>query len=213
MHLAGNIEHTLLQPDCSLSDIKKLCEEALRYKYGAVCIPPYYVKDAAYILDERLRIVTVVGFPMGYSAIPAKVEEIKRAIDEGADEIDLVINHCAVKSGTWSAVRNEIDGTARAVAMKGKIFKTVIEPGMLTPDEIARLGAICSEVEVNYMCLGTGFHGYTAQTGDISLVRKSLNPRIKIKATGDFRTANDLTERIEAGAHRLGVTATTRLIK
>lgn len=212
MNIAGLIDHTLLKPDCSLSDIKKHCEEALQHKFYAVNIPPYFVKDAAYILDERLKIVTVVGFPMGYSAIPAKVEEIKRAIDEGADEIDLVINHCAVKSGSWSAVRNEIDGTARAAAMKGKIFKTIIETSLLSKEEMAKICAICAEVEVNFVSLGTGFLGKSSDAADIRLIRSTLPAKIKIKVSGDFQSAADLTQLVDAGANRIGTSGSTRLL-
>jgi deoxyribose-phosphate aldolase len=212
MDIAGIIDHTLLKPDCTLSEIKKHCEEALRHKLFAVNIPPYYVRDAAYVLNERLKIVTVVGYPMGYSAIPAKVEEIKRAIDEGADEIDMVINHCAVKSGSWSAVRNEIDGTARAAAMKGKIFKTLIEPSLLTKEEMTKICAICTEVEVNFVSLGTGYHGKYGNADDIRLLRGALPAKIKIKTSGDFQSAAEVVLLLEAGADRIGTTNSIRLL-
>src|SRR5262245_47813817 len=108
--LAKFIEHTVLKPDTTLTDVRRVCEEAQRYGFAAVCVPPLFVRDARRAVgdDSRIRVVTVVGFPMGYSAIPAKSEEIKRALEEGADDIDAVINLAAIKSNNWNHVAHDI---------------------------------------------------------------------------------------------------------
>ena len=132
MQLAEKIDHTLLKPDCTLENIKTVCEEAKTHRFFSVCVPPFYVKDAVQFLeDESVKVATVIGFPMGYATTPAKVEEIKRAIDEGADEVDAVVNICAVKSGNWNYVRNDIDSMTRIAHMRGKIIK-VIASGLYT---------------------------------------------------------------------------------
>ena len=133
MRLAGIIDHTILKPDCSMDEIKRLCAEAVKYEFKAVCIPPFYIKEAAQLLEKApVKVAGVIGFPMGYSATAAKVEEIKRAINDGADELDVVINICAVKSGNWNYVRNDIDSMTLATHSRGKVIKVIIETGLLS---------------------------------------------------------------------------------
>ena len=105
MSVSTLIDHTLLKPDSTVDDIRRICAEAVEFDFATVCIPPFYVRDAARFLEkEKSKVTTVIGFPMGYSTIPAKVEEIKRAINDGVDEIDVVVNICAVKNGDWNYV-------------------------------------------------------------------------------------------------------------
>ena len=128
MNLASFIDHTLLKADCTLEEIKRVCAEAIQYQFAAVCIPPFYVNHAADLLaDSTIKVATVVGFPMGYPSTPAKVEEIKKAVDDGADEVDAVINLCAVKNGNWSYIRNDIDSMIMAAHLKGKAIKIILE--------------------------------------------------------------------------------------
>ncbi|HNG88612.1 MAG TPA: 2-deoxyribose-5-phosphate aldolase, partial [Saprospiraceae bacterium] len=123
--LAKTLEHTLLRPDTTLPEVRRLCEEAQQHTFAGVCIPPLFVRDARRILgeDSRTRLVTVIAFPMGYTAIAAKSEEIKRAVDDGADDVDTVINLAAVKSGYWNHVEHDIDSVARAAHMRGRTLK------------------------------------------------------------------------------------------
>ena len=146
MNIEDKIDHTFLKPTTTKKDVKKICEEAIAYNFAAVCIPPYFVRTAKFYLEESpVKIATVVGFPMGYSAIPTKVAEINRAMEEGADELDVVINVSAVKNGDWSHVRNEIDGVTIACHLKGKVIKVIIETSLLNKEEQKRVCKIpCS---------------------------------------------------------------------
>jgi len=207
MELASYIDHTVLIPDCTKDDITRVCNEAVEYGFFAICIPPYYVRLAAKLLeDTSVKIAAVVGFPMGYAAIPAKVEEIKRAIDEGAHEIDIVANIAAVKNGDWAHVRNDIDGVTMAVHLKGKKIKMIIEVALLEEIEILKLCNICKEVGVDFVKTSTGYQkGATVEV--VKLLRNNLPETIKIKASGGIKTAEDARKMIEAGAERIGTSS------
>lgn len=207
MELSNYIDHTILTSGCTIEDVKRICAEAEQYGFYAICIPPYYVRHAARILeDSPVKIATVVGFPMGYAAIPAKVEEVKRAIDEGADELDIVANIAAVKNGDWAHVRNDIDGVTIAVHLKGKKIKLILETGLLEEEEIIRLCSICKDVGVDYVKTSTGYQdGATVE--HIQLLRTNLPKEIKIKASGGIRTAEAARQMIEAGADRIGTSS------
>lgn len=212
--LAKFIEHTVLKPDTTLADVRRVCDEAQKYGFAAVCVPPLFVRDAKRALGEnsRTRVVTVVGFPMGYSAIPAKSEEIKRAIDEGADDIDSVINLAALKSENWNHVKHDIDGVALATHMRGRTLKLILECGLLTSDEISKLCALAEDARVTWLKTGTGFHGFNATPEMVRSLRAAASGGIKIKASGGIRTTKDAQALIEAGAERLGTSASLEII-
>lgn len=212
MSLSGLVDHTLLRPDCTLSEVEQLCKEAVEHRFAAVCIPPYYVKDAKnFVEGSEVKVATVVGFPMGYSATPAKVEEIKRAIDEGADELDVVINLGALKSGHWNYVQNDIESMTRAVHLKGKTIKIIIEAGLLTREETAKICSICEKSGVNYVKTSTGVAG-GATVEMVTLLRSLLPKSIKIKASGGIRNTADALKLIAAGAERIGSSAGVELV-
>jgi len=212
MNLAPLIDHTLLQPETDLQAIEQLCREAQDHAFHAVCVPPYFIGQAARLLENAsVRTATVVGFPLGYSATPAKVAEIKRAIDEGADELDAVINLCAVKSRKWDYVRNDIDSMTRVVHLKNKHIKIILETDLLTPEEIKQLCAICVENAVNFVKTSTGFRG-GATVEMVKLLRSSLPNTIKIKASGGIRTTEFAEQLVHAGADRLGTSSGLQLI-
>lgn len=207
MNLAGVIEHTFIKPDCTLNDIKKICAEALQYQFRGVCIPPYYVKDAYSLLRENAKIISVVGFPFGYSAIPAKVEEIKRAIDEGADEIDAVLNLCAIKNGQWSFVRSEIDSIGMATSMKGKTIKLILETSLLSREELKRTCEICLELGVPFVETSTGLNGAaSADAETVTYLKSLLGSKVKIKASGNISNRKTAEALLNAGADRIGST-------
>lgn len=212
--LAKFIEHTILKPDTTLADVRRVCEEAMKHGFAGVCIPPLFVRDAKRILGEnnRIRVVTVVGFPMGYSAIPAKSEEIKRAIDDGADDIDSVINLAALKSENWNHVRHDIDGVALATHMKGRTLKLILECGLLTPVEIEKVCELAADARVAWLKTGTGFHGRLATPDMVRQLRASAPNGMKIKASGGIRTADAAQALIDAGADRLGTSASLEII-
>lgn len=205
MNLASFIDFTLLKADCTPEDIRSLCERAIQHQFASVCVPPFYVKQAAEILgDSPVKVSTVVGFPMGYSATPAKVEEIKKALDDGADEVDGVINICAVKSANWNYVRNDIDSMTTAVHLKGKVIKVIIETGLISPTELVKLCELSLEVKPDFIKTSTGYHGEGATVAVVQQLRELLQGKIRIKASGGIRTVDDAIRLVEAGAARIG---------
>ncbi|MEM0993234.1 MAG: deoxyribose-phosphate aldolase [Bacteroidota bacterium] len=208
MQLAPFIDHTLLKADANIQDIDTLCQEAIAHNFYAVCVPPYHVEASTKLLKKStVKIATVIGFPMGYSAVPAKVEEIKRAIQKGADEIDAVINVAAVKSADWKYVSNEINSIYTAVNMRRKVLKLILETALLSHTEIAQVCAICSEIGVDFVKNATGFNGKGADVETIQFLRTALPDRIKIKASAGIRTAEFAQQLIDAGADRIGTSS------
>lgn len=214
MNIANFIDYTILKADCTLDDIKRICSEAAHYQFVAVCIPPFYVHYAAEALAAtNVKVATVVGFPMGYSQTPAKVEEIKRAIEDGANEVDVVINICAVKAGHWNYVRNEIDSMVMAAHLRGKVIKVILETGLLTDNELSHLAKICLETQPDFVKTSTGFNGEGATVEVVSRLKQLLNGEIKIKASGGIRTREAALQMIEAGAHRIGSSSGVAMMK
>jgi deoxyribose-phosphate aldolase len=214
MQLADKIDHTILKPDCTLEEVKRVCEEAKTHGFFSVCIPPFYVKDAAMFLEgAAAKVVTVVGFPMGYATTPAKVEEIKRAIDDGADEVDAVVNICAVKNGNWNYVRNDVESMTRIAHLRGKTIKIILETAMMSQEELERLCKICIESEVDFVKTSTGILAAGANVDIISWLRAQLPPAIKIKASGGVRSYQDAVRLVEAGASRLGSSTSVQIVQ
>lgn len=208
------IDHTTLKIDTKKTDIKKLCGEAESNNFYAVCVPPYFVRNASMLLkDSDVKIATVIGFPLGYSATPAKAAEIHKAIDDGADELDVVINMSAVKSGDWNYVQNDIKTVALATQMKGKVIKVILETGLLNKKEIKKLCEICTEVGVNYVKTSTGFNGDGATVEVVEFLRENLPNTIKIKASGGIRSAKKAMKMVAAGADRLGTSSSLKIVK
>lgn len=212
MDIHKAIEHTILKPDCTLDDIRRLCEEAVQYNFYGVCVPPYFVKEAARLLNEQAKVVTVVGFPMGYSNVPAKVEEVKRALDEEADEIDAVVNICAIKSNNWNYIKNEVDSVARAVSMRGKVLKLIIETGLLTKAEMKQVIKIAEDNDVQFIKTSTGFNGDGATVEIVKFLRENLNPKVKIKASGGIKSFEMAEKLIHAGADRIGTSNGVQIV-
>ena len=212
--LAKFIEHTILKPDTTLTEVRRVCEEAKKYGFAGVCVPPLFVREARRAMgeDTRIRVATVVGFPMGYSAIPAKSEEIKRALEEGADDIDAVINIAAVKSDNWNHAKHDIEGLALATHMRGRTLKLILECGLLTKVEIEKICELAAEARVAWLKTGTGFHGFPATPEMVRQLRAAASNGIKIKAAGGIRTAENAKALIEAGADRLGTSASLEII-
>lgn len=160
--IADLIDHTLLKQNTTDFEIVQLCKEAINYNFASVCIPPYYVREASNALESQkgnVKVSTVVGFPLGYSSVLAKVEEIKRAIHEGADEIDAVLNICAIKNEDWGFVRNEIDSLVLGTHMKGKMIKLILETAQLTNAEIEKICTIALDFKPNFLKTSSGFNG------------------------------------------------------
>lgn len=207
MNLTQQVDFTLLRPDCTPEHIRQLCDLAQKHRFASVCIPPYFVKQATEIFAEGpVKVCAAVGFPMGYSATPAKVEEIKKALDEGAEEIDAVLNICAVKSANWNYVRNDMDSMTTAVHLKGKTISITIEAGLLTEAELAKVCELALEIKPNFIKVATGFHGDGATVHLVQRLTGLLGGKIRIKAAGGIRTSEDAARLLEAGAARVGIT-------
>lgn len=214
LNLAPYIDHTILKPDTSEADVLKLCEEAVRFGFAAICIPPYFVRKCKQVLKEsNVKIATVVGFPLGYAHTPAKVEEARRAIDEGADEIDMVINIIALKAGDMNYLKNELTSAATIVQLRGGKLKVILETGLLTDEEIITACKLCTELSVDFVKTSTGFVEQGATVEVVKLLRANLPRSIKIKASGGIRDAAFAIELINAGADRIGTSSGVRMME
>lgn len=206
MNLARYIDHTLLRADCSESDIRKLIQEAIEHGFVSVCVPPYYVALARHLLEQHaanLELATAVGFPHGYSSTPAKVEEIKKATDDGADEVDAVINHCAVKSGQWGFVENDIDSMCTAARLRGKKIKITLETALLSVGEIRQLAKILLAAKPDFVKTATGVNGGSSLE-TVQLLKEVLGEQIPIIAAGNVHSRQEAEAFLQAGVQRMG---------
>ncbi|TNE78386.1 MAG: deoxyribose-phosphate aldolase [Bacteroidetes bacterium] len=214
--LKSHIEHSLLKSDADKDAILQLCKEAMEAELWGVCVPPYHVKSAKQYFKEhkaKQKISTVIGFPMGYHAVSAKVEEIKKAAQDGADEMDIVMNIAALKSGDMAVLRNDIHSTVTACHLQSKKAKIIIETSALTEAEKESACALCVEASADFVKTSTGFHSEGAQLEDIRLMRRILPKQIKIKASGGIKEADFAKALLEAGAERLGTSSGLKLIQ
>jgi deoxyribose-phosphate aldolase len=214
MNIASYIDHTILKPDTTLLEVKEICKEAMEHNFASVCVPPYYVREVSQILENSLvKTSTVIGFPFGYNAVPAKAEEIKRALHEGADEVDTVININAVKCKNWNYLRSEIDTVIMATHLHGKKIKVILETGLLTEEEILKIIDICNPLLPDFIKTSTGFNGAGATKEMVAFLKKNVDSKIKIKASGGIKTVNSVKELIDAGASRIGTSSGLSIIK
>lgn len=203
-----------MKANTRLKDIEKLCKEAEEHNFFAVCVPPYFVRNASMLLkNSNVQVATVIGFPLGYSATPSKAAEIHKAINDGVDEIDVVINLSAVKSKDWNYVKNDIETMTVAAQMKGKSIKVIFETSILNQKELKKLCEICVEAGVNFVKTSTGFNGDGASVEVVEYLRKNLPNTIKIKASGGIRSAKKAQKMIEAGANRIGTSSGVKIVK
>ena len=202
------VDHTLLKTNATWSDIKRTCDEAIRFETASVCIPPSFVEYASDYCQHRTKICTVIGFPNGYSTQRTKVFEIRDAIENGADEIDTVINVGDLKDGKYSKILDELK--AQRYECRNKILKVIIETCLLSEDEKKRMCEIVSQAGADFIKTSTGFSVGGATREDIALMAKYIAPGVKIKAAGGISSFDDARDFIELGASRLG---TSRLVK
>jgi deoxyribose-phosphate aldolase len=214
MNIAHYIDHTLLKQTTTLAEIEILCRESIEYGFASVCIPPLYIKKAKEILvNTDVKVATVIGFPLGYCAIEAKVAEIVLAIVDGVDELDTVVNISAIKNGDWTFIGNEINTIMPIIKNKNKIIKVIIESGVLTDDEIIKCCDIYGAAGVDYVKTSTGFAEKGASIHDVKLIRTHLADSVKIKASGGIRSYSFAKELINAGANRIGCSASIEIVK
>ncbi|WP_020568495.1 deoxyribose-phosphate aldolase [Neolewinella persica] len=207
------IDHTYLSPDCTGTIVDRLCEEAVANAFYAVCVPPFFVGRAAKNLaGTPVKLATVVAFPYGYAETAVKVQEIRRAMDEGADELDIVINLSALKSGDWPYVISDLTTVATTVRLRGKVSKIIIEITELTEAEKKQVVDICNEIKPNFVKTSTGTKG-GATVDDVRYLRANLHPDIKIKASGGIRNKKSFEALVEAGADRIGTSSGLAITK
>lgn len=213
MDICSYIDHTCLKPVTLLGDIKKLCEEAIQYRFAAVCVPPPFVKEAKKITERtEVKVATVIGFPFGYSAIESKIAEIVLAIVDGADELDMVINITALKNNDWQYLANEINAVLPFVHNKNKLIKVIIESGVLTDDEIIKCCTLYGAAGVDFMKTSTGYAEKGATVEAVELMKKHLPGSVKIKASGGIKTFEFAKQLIDAGASRLGCSSSLAIV-
>ncbi len=212
MNIASYIDHTVLKPTTTITDVEKLCAEAMQYDFAAVCVPPLFVKKAKELTaGSSVKVATVIGFPFGYSAIEAKVAEIILAILDGADELDMVINISAIKNKDWQFLASEINTVMPIIKGKGKIIKVIIESGILTDEEIITCCDIYGAAGVDFMKTSTGYAEKGATVHAVQLMRAHLASTIKIKASGGIKDYDFALQLINAGADRIGCSSSVKI--
>ena len=213
MNLSPYIDHTILKPTTLIADVENVCAEAKEYGFAAVCVPPNFVELAKKSLEgTAVKVATVIGFPFGYSAVEAKVAEILMAIVDGVDELDVVVNISAIKNQDWMYLANEINSIFPIVRTKGKVLKIIIESGVLTDDEIIKCCQLYGTAGINYLKTSTGYAEKGASVHAVQLFRANLPPDIQIKASGGIRDYAFAKELIDAGATRLGCSASVAIV-
>lgn len=204
------VDHTQLKAFATWKDIQKLCEEAIQYKTASVCVPPCYIKRIADTYGNKINICTVVGFPLGYSTTEAKVEEVKKALQDGASEIDMVINISDVKNGDFDRVEEEIRALRKATGER--ILKVIIETCYLNEEEKIAMCHAVTRARADYIKTSTGFGTAGATLEDILLMKKYIGEGVKIKAAGGIRTREDMENYIAAGCSRLGTSSAVDIL-
>ena len=213
MNIAAYIDHTILKPNATQQEIVQLCNEANKYNFAAVCIPPYFVSLAKKSTSNNVKVATVIGFPMGYSTIKAKKEEIIQAIADGADELDLVINLSALFAEDWNYLRREIVTCLQPVRLHDKKIKIIIESGILIDKQIISCCLFYAQFKVDYLKTSTGYAAQGATFNAIQLMKKHLPENIKIKASGGIRDFKLTAEMIEQGVERIGTSSGIKIMK
>lgn len=210
-NILSKVDHTVLKQSAVFSDIKTVCDDAIKYGTASVCIPPSFVSQAKEYVKEKIKICTVIGFPNGYSTTESKVFETADAIKNGADEIDMVINIGWLKNKKYDLILNEINAIKKEC--EGKILKVIIETCLLADEEKIKMCEIVSESDADFIKTSTGFGGEGATKEDIKLFSEHIYNNKKIKAAGGIKTVSDAEEFINLGADRLGTSKIVNAIK
>jgi deoxyribose-phosphate aldolase len=209
---AGLVDHTLLKPEASEADITRLCEEAAQYRFASVCVNPSWVKTSACVLrGSGVPVCTVVGFPLGATLADVKAYETRRAIFDGAREVDMVINIGALKSGDDCAVEYDIRSVVEAAHGEGVLVKTIIETALLTDEEKVRACLAAKRAGADFVKTSTGFAKGGATVADVALMRRTVGPELGVKAAGGVRGIADARAMLEAGATRIGASVGVKI--
>ena len=206
-----HVDHTLLLQGATWEEIKQICDDAMKYETASVCIAPSYVKQAAEYMGDKMAVCTVIGFPNGYMTTKAKEFETKDALENGASEIDMVINIGWLKDKKYDLIENEI--RALKAVCKDKILKVIIETCFLTDEEKIKMCEIVTNAGADYIKTSTGFGGAGATFDDIKLFSQHIGPNVKMKAAGGISSMEDAEKFLELGADRLGKSRIIKIVK
>jgi len=213
MDINSKIDHTLLKPEATSDMIENLCREALEFGFAAVCVNPYYVTRAKNLLKgSNIKVATVVGFPLGANTKEVKAFEARKAVEDGADEIDMVINIGALKNRDYEYVMEDIKAVVNAVEGKA-IVKVIIETCLLTKEEKIKACELSKEAGADFVKTSTGFSTGGATIEDIILMKKTIGDSMQIKASGGIRDFETAKAMIEAGASRIGASSSVKIVK
>jgi deoxyribose-phosphate aldolase len=209
--ILSRVDHTILKPIATWEDVKQICDDALKYKTASVCIPPSFVKDAKSAYGNKLNICAVIGFPLGYNTTAVKVFEAKEALEEGANEIDMVINVGALKDKKYDYLLNEIGEIKKAVG--DKILKVIVETCYLSEEEKIKICEIVTSAGADFIKTSTGLGSAGATRDDVALFKKHIGKNVKIKAAGGIKTKEDLVDFISLGCERIGSSSAISVLK
>lgn len=212
--IARCIDHTLLKPEATAADIRRVCEEARKYAFASVCVNPYWVPlVAAELAGSPVRVCSVVGFPLGANTTALKVAETEAAIRTGAQEIDMVLNIGELRSGNRDAVRQDIQAVVDAAHRNGAIVKVILETALLDDDQKALACTLAKLAGAEFVKTSTGFGPGGATEHDVALIRKIVGPEMGVKASGGIRTLEDAKKMLAAGATRIGASASVKIVE
>ena len=210
-NILNHVDHTLLKQQSTWEQIKAICDDGMKFNTASVCIPPSYVKQCADYCEGKLKICTVIGFPNGYNTTACKVFETKDAVENGADEIDMVINIGWLKDKKYDLIENEISEIKKAC--NGKLLKVIIETCLLTDEEKIKMCEIVTKAGADYIKTSTGFSTAGATFDDIKLFSENIGEKVKMKAAGGISSLDDAEKFLSLGAERLGTSRIVAIAK
>jgi len=213
-NIASIIDHTLLRPEATADDIRKVCAEARQYGFASVCVNPYWVPlVASELAGSPVKVCTVAGFPLGASMTASKVAETELAVRAGAQEIDMVINIGQLRGGNYDAVREDIRAVVNAARPGGAIVKAILETALLDDDQKAVACRLARDAGAQFVKTSTGFAAHGATAHDVALMRRVVGNAMGVKASGGIRTLDDLKTMVAAGASRIGASASVKIVE
>ncbi len=211
--LAKKIDHTLLKPEATTSEIKSLCEEAKKFDFASVCVNPCHVPLCSSLLKNTdVKVCTVIGFPLGANTTETKRFETEQAISNGAQEVDMVINIGQLKTGNYEYVFNDVNQVVLAAKKNGAVCKVILETALLTDEEKIKACLICKEAGADFVKTSTGFSKGGATAGDVALMKYVVGSAVGVKASGGIRSREDADAMIASGADRIGASASVKIM-
>lgn len=213
INIAGKIDHTLLKPDATPQEITELCEEARNYSFASVCVNPGYVSLCSKLLiGTSVKVCTVIGFPLGSNTTEVKKFEAEQALQNGAVEIDMVINVGQLKAGNYEYVENDVSQVVRTAKSNNAICKVILETALLTDEEKVKACLICKKAGADFVKTSTGFSKGGATVGDVALMKYVVGKEMGVKASGGIRSKEDAEAMIASGADRIGASASVKIV-